>query len=328
MIARFLAIVVSAALPLLAIDGIVLNGTTGKPQAGVTVTIIKIGQGMETVGSVTTDAQGKFNYAPPVEGPRLLQAQYQGANYNRMLPPTMPGKDVQLEVFESSKQPGEAKVSNHMILLETDGKQTNVTETIFYSNPSKVTFNDAAKGTARIFLPPETKGEARIQVTAPNGMPIQRPAEKTAQPNVYSVNYPVKPGETRFDFNYTIPGTHFASKVLHQDGATHLVAPKGVTLTGTSVTSAGTEPTTQAQIFDVKGTAYDVSLTGAGALRGAAQESQPAATDDAQNQPQIQEIMPRVYDKLYWILGLGIAVLALGFVLLFSQQPGAKGKNA
>lgn len=321
------------ALPLLAIDGVVTNGTTGKPQAGVTVTIIKIGQGMETIGSVTTDAQGKFNFPQEVEGPRLLQAQYQGANYNRMLPPTMPGKDVQLEVFDSSKQPGDAKVANHMILLETDGKQTNVTETVFYNNTGKITFNDPAHGTAKIYLPPETNGEARVQVTAPNGMPIQRPAEKTSQPNVYSVNYPIKPGETRFDFNYTVPGTHFASRVLHQEGALHLVAPKGVTVKGTDVVPAGTEPTTQAQIFNVKGLQYDLTLEGSGALRGASDAaSGGGAADDQQQQqgPPIQEVMPKVYDKLYWILGLALGILALGFMLLFGQQQQSesKGKSA
>ncbi len=30
-------------------------------------------------------------------------------------------------------------------------------------------------------------------------MPIQRPALKTKEPNVYKVDYPVRPGETRFD---------------------------------------------------------------------------------------------------------------------------------
>ena len=315
-----LLLALMAALPLLAIDGTIINQTTGKPQPGVTVTVIKLGQGMETVGSATSDAQGKFVFAQEVEGPKLLQASYQGVNYNRVLPPQMPVKDVTVTVYEASKQPGDAKVSNHMILLETDGKQINITETVFYNNTGKTTFNDPARGTVKIYLPPETKGEAKVQVTAPQGMPIQRTPEKTSQANVYAVNYPVKPGETRFDFNYSLPGDHFKSKILHGPGSTHLVAPKGLTLTSSDLTSAGTEPTTQAQIFDLKTADYDVTLSGSGVLRGP--ENAAAQQPEQEQAPPIKEVLPKVYDRLYWILGIAFAILAVGFVLLFGQQSG------
>ena len=43
------------------IDGTVINGTTGKPQAGVSVTLVKPGQqGMQTIGDTVTDASGHF----------------------------------------------------------------------------------------------------------------------------------------------------------------------------------------------------------------------------------------------------------------------------
>ena len=58
---------------------------------------------------------------------------------------------------------------------------------------------DAANGTLHFYLPPEAKGIVSVTINAPGGMPIQRPAEKTNQPNVYKVSYPIKPGETRFD---------------------------------------------------------------------------------------------------------------------------------
>ena len=46
-----------------AVDGVVVNRTTGKPQPGATVTLIRLGNAMNTVGSVTTDAQGRFTMA-------------------------------------------------------------------------------------------------------------------------------------------------------------------------------------------------------------------------------------------------------------------------
>ena len=45
-----------------AIDGTVTNRTTGKPQAGATVTLFKITQnGPESLESVKSDAAGKFH---------------------------------------------------------------------------------------------------------------------------------------------------------------------------------------------------------------------------------------------------------------------------
>src|SRR5258707_14320771 len=37
-------------------------------------------------------------------------------------------------------------------------------------------------------------------------MPIPRVAEKTKDANIYSVKFPIKPGETLFDLNYSLPG--------------------------------------------------------------------------------------------------------------------------
>ena len=76
-----------------AIDGFVLNGTTGKPQQGSTVTLFQTTQqGPQNLGSVKTDATGKFVFTQDVQagvggGPLLLQAVYDGVQYNKTLPP-------------------------------------------------------------------------------------------------------------------------------------------------------------------------------------------------------------------------------------------------
>ena len=43
------------------------------------------------------------------------------------------------------------------------------------------------------------------------GMPIGAPVIKTAKPDVYAVDFPVKPGDTRFDVTYTVPYTEGAA---------------------------------------------------------------------------------------------------------------------
>ena len=74
-----------------AVDGVVMNRTTDKPQPGATVTLYKLGQnGLESVESVKSDAAGKFRIDQNLQGPRLVQTAYDGVTYNHMLPPNAP----------------------------------------------------------------------------------------------------------------------------------------------------------------------------------------------------------------------------------------------
>jgi 5-hydroxyisourate hydrolase-like protein (transthyretin family) len=59
---RALSLFLATASALLAsIDGTVVNRTTGKPQSGVSVMLVKPGQqGMQTLGTTITDSTGHF----------------------------------------------------------------------------------------------------------------------------------------------------------------------------------------------------------------------------------------------------------------------------
>src|ERR1700727_3174733 len=70
-----------------AIDGTVVNATSGKPQAAATVTLYQTTQqGPQNLGSIKSDAQGKFAFTQDVKpgvagGPLLVQAVYGGVPY-------------------------------------------------------------------------------------------------------------------------------------------------------------------------------------------------------------------------------------------------------
>jgi len=119
--ARLMAGLALATAAFGAIDGVVINRTLGRPQAGATVTLYKLGQaGPEQIESVKSGADGKFHIAQDVQGPgpRLVQAAYGDATYNHMLPPGSPSDNVTVEVYESSKKPGEAKLDQHVFVFE------------------------------------------------------------------------------------------------------------------------------------------------------------------------------------------------------------------
>ncbi len=58
------------------ISGTVTNGTTGKPAAGVAVTLVDPMGGMAEIATAKSDAQGRFKFdTPAAQGPRLARAE-------------------------------------------------------------------------------------------------------------------------------------------------------------------------------------------------------------------------------------------------------------
>ncbi len=301
------------------VEGMVVNGTTGEPQANAIVSLVQPGQGgMQTIASVKTDAAGKFHIDKETSpgAPMLIQALYQGVIYTKPVLPGMPPGGLRVDVFDATNKSGVAKVSQHFIVLQPGPSEMTVSEGVLFQGDPKMTYSDPVNGTYRFYLPPEANGVVRVTINAPGGMPITRPAEKTKQANVYKVDYPIKPGETRFDLNYVVPAATpqtFASKILHPEGASDLVAPQGVTLKGDDIELAGTEPTTQASIYRVKNANFKVEVEGTGALT----PPEAAASGDDSGAPTLKEVKPRIYDRLYWVLGMAFGILALGSVLLY-----------
>ncbi len=212
--------------------------------------------GMQNLGSTKTDAQGKFSFDNNDQsGPRLIQAVFDGVEYNKMIPPGMPSTGVQIPVFPATKKAGTAKEMQHFIVLQPGDKEMTVNEGLLYLGDPNLTYYDPVNGSVRFYVPPEAKGVTSVTVNPAGGMPIQRPIFKTKEPNIYKVDYPVRPGETRFDLNYTVPTTNpmiFTDKLLHPDAASNLVVPNGVTVKSDDLELAGTEPKTQASIYRIK----------------------------------------------------------------------------
>jgi hypothetical protein len=302
-----------------AVDGVIVNGTTGQPEPNTTVMLIQPTQaGMQTLGTTNSDAQGKFSFDNnDAQGPRLIQAIFQGVQYNKMVPPGMPSTGVQIPVYASTNKAGTAKVTQHFIVLQPGEKEMTVSEGLLYMGAPSLTYYDPVNGSVRFYVPPEAKGLTSVTVNPAGGMPIQRPALKTKEPNIFKVDYPVRPGETRFDINYTMPTASpmiFSDKEIHPEAASNLVVPSGVTAKSDDLELAGTEPKTQASIYriktGIKNASFKVEVQGTGALQP------PEASGDDNGQPQVQEVKPRIYESLYWILGMAFAILGLGSVLL------------
>jgi len=300
-----------------AVTGTVINRTTGQPQAGITVSLLRMGQaGPEPAGDVKADAQGKFSLDQRVEGLTLLRATLDGVTYNKMLPPGQPTQGVTLDIYNASTLPGDAKVSKHMLLFQPQGKEVVVNEAYIVTNDGKTAWNDPAGGTIHLYLP---KGASKVEVNAtpPAGMPLKAAPQKTKTPEVYKLDFAIRPGETRVDMSYSVPyteGMPYAGKIVSGDENTYLIVPEGISMKGDHLSDLGPEPNTKAHIYGLEGTDYSVVFTGTVAP---ANENAPADADSSAGQPQVEQIMPRLYSKLNLILPLALGILALGFVLLY-----------
>jgi hypothetical protein len=318
-----------------AVDGTVINRSTGKPANDATVTLYKLGQaGPEAVESVHTDAQGKFVIKQNADaGPHNLQTTYEGVTYPHMLRPGSPTTGLTLTVYSASKQPGAAKVANHFLILQPSQSQMIVSEVFLYRNDGTTAYNDPDNGTLKFFLPPAAKGAVKVQAKGPNGMPLDQLAQKTAKPDVYKVDFPIKPGETQFEVSYAVPyssPSRFGSKDLSGAAETLLVAPQGVTLKGDSVEFNRQEPRTQAGIYTAKKASFEFEISG---QMQASEQQGGQSAEEGNNGPTIEQLMPKLFNQVdgsasflqkilavKWILLLALGILALGFAQLYRRQ--------
>jgi hypothetical protein len=336
-------ILLAAALPAFAaVQGIVSNQTTGKPQPNAIVTLMNLGGGMSNLGSVRTDAEGAFRFDKEIDAsaPYLVQVLHQGVTYNRMLQPGTAALPMTLEVYDASAKVPEAKVTQHMILFEPSGSQLTISESVIFTNSGKTTYQDPA-GTLRFRVPNGVSPPVQVRISAPQGMPITRQAEPGSQPNTYAVKYPIKPGETRIDLNYAIAASapvKVSNEVLHGGGPVRLVVPQGVTLEGPGLTSLGSEPQSKASIYELKGAKYALTIGGTGALPTAAAAA-PAAPAEEDSSGGIDIVKPRIFGRAVWVVSLALLMLLVGFVMLYragtpveavenSKAAGKSGKRA
>lgn len=317
-----------------AVDGFVINAATNKPAVNATVSLFQTTQqGPQSLGTAKTDTTGKFLFPQDVKagvggGPLLLQAVYDGVQYNKTLPPGFPTLGVNIPVYPSSKNPGEAKIEQHFFVLEPapDGTLT-VNEGFVYKNDGKTTWNDPDGGTLQFELPAEANGKVEINVLAPGGLPIRRPADPLGRPNQFKVDFPIKPGESRVDLAWTMPFRspgQFKDHILSKAEALRVVAPVGVEFKGDGVTALGQEPTSKATIYNVTGPNLDFQVAGTGLFN--------QSNDSSGNNQSLSENLPKLYGLLTanssflqnvsavkWILATVFGMLALGFILLYRK---------
>ncbi len=210
-----------------------------------------------------------------------------------------------------------AKVTDHMLLLEPAGGELRVRESIILHNPGPSPFTDPRQGTVRIFVPDAARDAVRVSALTPGGEAAAVEPIKTTRREIYRIDFPAPPGETRFDIRYSLPYTdpaRFSAKTPHPEAALRLIAPPGVSLKGPDIDFLGQEPATGVLIYGVKRPEFTVEISGAGTVSGARQMGESGESEG------LRKIRPNVYGGAALILALTSAILALGFALLYRRS--------
>jgi hypothetical protein len=185
------------------LSGTVTNGTTNKPAAGDEVILINIANGMDVAANTKTDSAGKFTFKlTDAGGPHLIRAVHQGVNYHQMAPPGT--SNVEVHVYDVAKKVEGLSLTADVLRFQADKTSMQGIRLFVVSNNSTPPVTQMNDRNFEFYLPPGAKVE-QLQARAPNGQPIAAEVVPQSEKNRYAVNFPLRPGDTQFQLEYTLP---------------------------------------------------------------------------------------------------------------------------
>ena len=329
------------------LSGTVTNGTTGKPAVGDEVIIINLANGMDVGGTTKVDSNGKFSFKVTVAGPHLIRAIHQGVNYHQMAPPGVNTADVQ--VYDVATKVTGLSVTADVLRVQADSGTMQGVRLFVVSNtssPAKTQMNDH---NFEFYLPAGAKIE-QVQARSPNGQPIAADAVPQAEKNRYALAFPLRPGETQFQVEFTLPYSgeiKIDPKPLYPAEHLVVVLPKTMQFTAanppsfqsmqdpsqgdSNVEVARETKPGQALGFTLKGNGVITESPGETAS-GAAQQGQQSAQgpDNRSNENRpggglgVPIDAPDALQQYRWpILGGFAVLLAIGGWVVMKRQPAA-----
>jgi hypothetical protein len=197
------SLLVSAGAFAAQITGIVTNATTNKPSSGDEVTLLSLASGMQEIATTKTDSQGHYSLnIPDAEGQHLVRVARQSVHYFQAAPPGTTTVDV--TVYDAATQVEGLATDARVFHLQASGGSMDVQELYILNNQSQPPRTKIGNQTFAVTLPDGAQmGEASL--TGSGGMPLTVAAVPSGAKNRYAYDFPIKPGQTRFEVTYKLP---------------------------------------------------------------------------------------------------------------------------
>ncbi len=249
------------------IRGTVVNGTTGKPVGLTTVAVVDPRHGMATEGEIQTDAQGAFVAANLDEkiSMFLLQVNYEGVTYTEIFKPGESAAQAEIKVYDTIPVWDDVRVTLPHLMARRSNDTLSVYRIFFVTNHTSPPRTITGQGAGfRLYIPKDYLQITSLFVTS-IGVPIPISPRPTETPDVYTVDYPFKPGETQvgvsFDVAYADTGYTYAEPLQYAlDEAVVMVEAPAMEVTSRTLDLGAREEVRGSEAYRLKSLAKSSTL--------------------------------------------------------------------
>jgi hypothetical protein len=185
------------------ITGTARNQTRDRLAAGDEVILLRLDQGMQEEARTKTNSQGAFTLT--VQYPdklHLVRVVHQGVNYDQR---ASAGNAVSIDVFDAAAKVHSVTGSIEIIRTGTSGNLLHVSDMVEIKNDSSPPLTQAGERTFEVYLPAHARIDSVLAASSGNIGVLISAAPVPGEPGHYTVNFPLRPGSTKFAFNYDVP---------------------------------------------------------------------------------------------------------------------------
>jgi hypothetical protein len=185
------------------ITGSARNESRGQAAVGDRVILIRLDRGMEEEAQARTGQRGAFRLRVRHAGKAyLVRVVHEGVSYDQR---AYAGDDLSIEVFDAVPRAPHVSASIEILRAGTNGNLLHVSDMYELKNESSPPVTQAGGQTFDVYVPANAKMDS-VLAAGPAKIGVLIPANAApGEPGHYTVSFPLRPGETKFAFNYDLP---------------------------------------------------------------------------------------------------------------------------
>src|ERR1700722_3774419 len=240
------------------ISGVVRNGSRGTVAANDEVVLVRLAasDSNQAAGKFQlthdaheearthSDGRGLFTFTLPMrrsDESYLLRIVHEGVSYDR---PVAAGDFISADVFDSAKKVSGIAGTVEVIRIGSHGKFLHVSDMIEIRNGSDPPVTLSGERTFEVYLPLHAKISSVLAAAPRTGLEnigeMISAAVLRDEPGHYAVRFPLRPGSTKFAFNYDVPyqdGVKFVSRRKYPVRQLAVMIPPSMKFTSLSSSS-------------------------------------------------------------------------------------------
>ena len=185
------------------ITGSARNESRGRAAVGDRVILIRLDRGMQEESQARTGQRGAFRLHVSHAGKAyLVRVVHEGVSYDQR---AYAGDDLSIQVFDAAPRVPRVSASIEILRAGTNGNLLHVSDMYELKNESSPPVTQAGGQTFEVYVPANAKMDS-VLAAGPAKIGVLIPANPVpGEPGHYTVSFPLRPGETKFAFNYDLP---------------------------------------------------------------------------------------------------------------------------